>query len=128
MPSAQSSSRHENFVSTSKNLLKNCNWSFSIVRYFTWKLEFVSNILWMIEGVSGTKVPRLNMCRSIISLSKTTHQMWHCQSFSKRNKATKRLVGVEVGDKRWWWWWWGWTKFKRRWAILGGLQHPNIKW
>ena len=31
--------RNENFVSTSRNLLKNKNWIFSIVRYFTWKLE-----------------------------------------------------------------------------------------
>ena len=36
---------------TRKILLKNINWTFPVVRYFTWKLEFVSNILWMI--VSG---------------------------------------------------------------------------
>ena len=48
LPNAQSSSRNENFVSTSKNLLKNRNWTFPAVRCFTWKLEFVSNILWMI--------------------------------------------------------------------------------
>ena len=46
--SAQSFSRNENFVSTNKNLLKNRSWTFPIVRYFTWKPEFVSNILWMI--------------------------------------------------------------------------------
>ena len=45
LPSAQSS-QNENFVSTSKNLLKNRNWT--VVLYFTWKLEFVSNILRMI--------------------------------------------------------------------------------
>ena len=37
--SAQSSSRNENFVSTSKNFLKNRNWTFPVVRYFTWKTE-----------------------------------------------------------------------------------------
>ena len=46
--SAQSFSRNEKFVSTNKNLLKNRSWTFPIVRYFTWKLEFVSNIFWMI--------------------------------------------------------------------------------
>ena len=32
---------------------------------------------------SGTKVPRLDMCRSILSLSKTAHQMWHDHLFSQ---------------------------------------------
>ena len=36
------------------------------------------------------KAPRLAMRRSIISLSKITHQMWHNHSISQRNKATKR--------------------------------------
>ena len=31
-----------------KNLMKNNNWTFAAVRYFTWKLEFISNFLWMI--------------------------------------------------------------------------------
>ena len=43
-----------NFVSTSKNLLKNRDWTSPIVRYFTWKLEFVLNVLWMIIGTLGT--------------------------------------------------------------------------
>ena len=30
------------------------------------------------------------MCRSITSLSKITHQMWHNHLFSQRNKATKK--------------------------------------
>ena len=37
-----------NFVNTSKTLLKNRNWTFSVVHFFTWKLEFVSNILSMV--------------------------------------------------------------------------------
>ena len=44
------SRKNENFVSISENLLKNRNWTFHVVRYFAWKLEFVSNILWMIVG------------------------------------------------------------------------------
>ena len=43
-------SQNENFVSTSKNLLKNKNWIFTVAPYFTWKLKFVSNVLWMIVG------------------------------------------------------------------------------
>ena len=35
MPSAQSYSRNENFVNTSKNLFKNANQIFPIVHYFT---------------------------------------------------------------------------------------------
>ena len=36
------------FVNTSKKLLNNRNWTFPAMCYFTWKLEFVSNILSMI--------------------------------------------------------------------------------
>ena len=42
---------------------------------------------------SGTKVPRLDMCRSIISLSKTAYQMGHNHPFSQRSKITERAVG-----------------------------------
>ena len=43
-------------------------------------------------------IPRcLGMCRFII-LSKITHQMWLGHPFSQRNKATKRAVGVGVGE------------------------------
>ena len=44
--------RNEHFISTSKNLLKNRYWTFLLVRYFTWKLEFVSNILWVIVALN----------------------------------------------------------------------------
>ena len=40
--------RTENFVSITKNLLKKRNWIFPVLHYFTWKLEFLSNILWTI--------------------------------------------------------------------------------
>ena len=48
LPTAQSSFQNENFVSSSKNLLKNRNWTLPVMHYFTWKLVFVSSILWMI--------------------------------------------------------------------------------
>ena len=40
------------------------------------------------------------MCRTII-LSKIAHEMWHDHSFSqRRNKATERAVGVELGGDK----------------------------
>ena len=45
LPNAWSLSRNGNLVSTIKNLLKNRNLHFPTVLYFTWELEFVSNIL-----------------------------------------------------------------------------------
>ena len=36
------------FIITSKRLLKNRNQTFPVVRYLTWKLEFVAKILSMI--------------------------------------------------------------------------------
>ena len=44
-PSARSSFQKQNFVNTSKRLLENRSWTFPVERYFTWKLEFFSNIL-----------------------------------------------------------------------------------
>ena len=38
----------ETFANTSKKVPKSSNQTFHVVRYFTWKLELVSNILWMI--------------------------------------------------------------------------------
>ena len=48
-----------------------------------------------------TKVLRLDMSRSIISLSKITHQMWRDHPFIQRNKTTERAVGwgLEVTGK-----------------------------
>ena len=44
VPNAQSPRQNENFVNTSKKLLK-IEIKLPVVRYFTWKLELVSNIL-----------------------------------------------------------------------------------
>ena len=40
------------------------------------------------------------MCRSIILLSKITHQVCSDHPFSQRNETTKRAVGVELEDDR----------------------------
>ena len=58
------------------------------------RLNFVSDPVNTQEGPSGTKLPRCDMFRSIMLLSKLTHQMWHHNPFSQRNKATKREGGV----------------------------------
>ena len=50
-----------------------------------------------VQGPSITKVPRLDMCRSIISLSKIAYQMCCDHPFSQRSKTTERAVGVGVG-------------------------------
>ena len=42
----------------------------------------------------------LEMCRSIIKLSKTAHQMWCDHPFSQRNNTTERAVGVGFGGDR----------------------------
>ena len=48
------------------------------------------------QGPSGTKVPKLDMCWSIISLNKITHQMLRDHIFIQNNKATERAVEVKV--------------------------------
>ena len=40
------------------------------------------------------------MCRSILSLSKIAHQMWHDHPFSQRNRITERTLGVKVGGDK----------------------------
>ena len=50
--------------------------------------------------INPHKVPRLDMCRSTISLSKIVHQMWHDHPFSQRNKTTERAVGEGLGEDR----------------------------
>ena len=47
-PNALPSSQNESFVNTNKEFLKTSNETFSIVGYFAWNLELVSDILWLI--------------------------------------------------------------------------------
>ena len=55
--------------------------------------------------VLRSKAPRLDMCRSIISLSKIVHQMWHDHPFSQRKnrwwglEVTRNTVGGRGVDK-----------------------------
>ena len=48
--------------STSKNLLKNRNWPFSLVPCFTWKSQFVSNILWVIVNLMKLSFSCFDFC------------------------------------------------------------------
>ena len=66
VPSAYYYSWNENFVGTSKNLLKNRTLTFPLVRCSTWKLELVWDILWMIAA-------------------KKHHQGFECKYFEKKN-------------------------------------------
>ena len=49
-----------------------------------------------VKGHSRTRVPRLNIYRSIISLSEIAHQMWNDHLFSQRNKTSKIVVEVKA--------------------------------
>ena len=62
------------------------------------------------QGRSGAKVPRLDIYRSIISLSEIAHPMWHGHSFSQRDKKSKiaggegwkqQIEGLDKIFKRW---------------------------
>ena len=46
-----------------------------------------------IKVFSGTKVPRLDMSRSILPLSKIAHQMWRDHPGSQRNRTTEKSGG-----------------------------------
>ena len=69
VPSAYYYSWNENFVGTSKNLLKNRILTLPSVRYSTWKLELVWDILWMITA-------------------KKHHQKFKYKYFEKKKKPT----------------------------------------
>ena len=45
-------------------------------------------------------VPRFDMCRSILLLSKIAHQLWHDHTLSHRNRTTERIVWVDVRGER----------------------------
>ena len=46
------------------------------------------------------KVRRLNMCTSMILLSKMVHQIWHDHPFSQKKQGNRISSGVGVGDNR----------------------------
>ena len=49
------------------------------------------------QGPSGNKVQK---CRSILSISKITHQMWRDHPFSQRHRTTEWAIGMGVGGDR----------------------------
>ena len=59
LPSAQTASRKENFVSANKSPLKNRNWTFQFrkVRYFTWKPELHCVKSVCVRSYSGPHFP-----------------------------------------------------------------------
>ena len=78
--------QNQHFVNTSNKILRNRNETFSVARYFTWKLKLVSNILWMIVGF---RYPR-----SDFKLSKTACN--GCSlNFVKLQGTVNECSGVE---------------------------------
>ena len=65
------------------------------------------------------KVLRLDMCTSLISLSKIEHQRRGDHLFRQRNKATELAVGMGVGGHSEG----EWTKFEKR-----GLSNIGGGW
>ena len=53
------------------------------------------------ESPSGSMIPRLSMCRSIITLSKIAHQMWHDHPLSQTKKTAERAGLARGLDKIW---------------------------
>ena len=66
------------------------------------------------------------MCRSILSLSKITHQLWRDHPFIQRNRTTERTVGVGVrGDRELGGG--GWTKFEKKRGGVGNIGGGSSK-
>ena len=67
----------------------------------------------------GIKVPRLDMCKSLL-LSKIANQMWCDQPFRQRKRATEGTVGVARGGGglevtgKCRGWGWHWSTFEGR--------------
>ena len=53
--SPPSPTQNKNSINASNKLLKNSTWTFPIVGYFTWKLEFVSNTLWNTSNLMASQ-------------------------------------------------------------------------
>ena len=92
-PSTKSSSQKENFVFPSKRLLKNRNWTFPVVRYFSWKLEFFSNILAVVVAIGWKKKfvllwKCIIFCNNLIRAKKC----WWSIACKTTNKPCENLV------------------------------------
>ena len=62
-------------------------WLYSVLCIF---VVWLQNTL---QDRFGTKVPRLDIYRSIISLSEIAHQMWQGHVFCQRNKTSQIAEG-----------------------------------
>ena len=84
LPSAQSSSRNENFVSASKNLMKNKHLTFSVACYFTWKLQLALDFLWMFGGSVFINNVKRARWFSVLSFKKHSSYsvIWKIKSYS----------------------------------------------
>ena len=63
---------------------------------------------------------RLDLCWSIISLSKITHQMWRNHPICQRNKPAKGALRVEVREEM------GLDKIRKK--GVGNIERVFIKW
>ena len=95
LPSAHSPHRSENPASTRKNLLRNRYWTLPAVRYFTRKLEFVSNNLWLNSEYT------LKLIRTISSAQKNIFLFanGHCRFITSLPSRAVLLHLVEYSKK-----------------------------
>ena len=91
LPSPQFS-QNENFVSTSKNLQRNRNWSLPGVRCFTWKLEFVSNILRIIVGRLTEKLPNNSTNNFMLTRILNRFNLTPIPIYGKAITSTQRFI------------------------------------
>ena len=77
--------RNENFVGSSKNLLKSKNWTFPVVHCFTWKLEFVSNIWWILL-VSSQVEHSFNMIKKLCNIHSFLFRPYKYQNATNAQK------------------------------------------
>ena len=120
LPSVQLFSINENVVSPSKNLLENRNWTFPVVRCFTWKREFISSIWWMIlvssQVVSIVSIWVKKFCnihsflfqpyqyQNTTNTQKRQHSFWRhldCSFLIKKRKHTLEILTGNTWLKIW---------------------------
>ena len=77
-----SQSSWENFVNTSKRFLEDTNRTFPVVHYFTWKLEFFSNILLVVVVESLKATVEIQKCEF-----KSTSYMFKSTSYGFKSSS-----------------------------------------
>ena len=84
-----------------KKVFKNKNQNFPAVRYFTWKLELVSNILWMITATTLATVQIKNIRTKNIRME--TMQMWIKRLMSIKSIRMKSIL-MKITQMKWYKW------------------------